>query len=83
MSSLLDDIGGLTRQTVELVRASAAEINNSSVHVNEGGTAFKQLNTAVAGMSHIAEDIAVEGKTAGELAEHIRERLEDMVQADD
>ncbi|PWW41088.1 MULTISPECIES: methyl-accepting chemotaxis protein [Paenibacillus] len=83
MSSLLDDIGGLTRQTVELVRASAAEINNSSVHVNEGGTAFKQLNTAVAGMSHIAEVIAVEGKTAGELAEHIRERLEDMVQADD
>ncbi|MFJ2045126.1 methyl-accepting chemotaxis protein [Paenibacillus sp. OK060] len=83
MSSLLDDIGGLTRQTVELVRASAAEIDSSSVHVNEGGAAFKQLNTAVAGMSHIAEDIAKEGKTAGELAEHIRERLEDMVQADD
>ncbi|SEL87140.1 methyl-accepting chemotaxis protein [Paenibacillus sp. OK003] len=83
MSSLLDDIGGLTRQTVELVRASAAEIDSSSVHVNEGGAAFKQLNTAVAGMSHIAEDIAMEGKTAGELAEHIRERLEDMVQADD
>ncbi|WP_024629146.1 MULTISPECIES: methyl-accepting chemotaxis protein [unclassified Paenibacillus] len=83
MSSLLEDIGGLTRQTVELVRASAAEINSSSVHVNDGGAAFKQLNTAVAGMSHIAENIAMEGKTAGELAEHIRERLEDMVQADD
>jgi methyl-accepting chemotaxis protein len=83
MSSLLDDIGGLTRQTVELVRASAAEIDSSSVHVNDGGAAFKQLNTAVAGMSHIAEDIAMEGKTTGELAEHIRERLEDMVQADD
>lgn len=83
MSSLLEDIGGLTRQTVELVRASAAEINSSSVHVNDGGAAFKQLNTAVAGMSHIAENIAMEGKTAGELAEHIRERLENMVQADD
>lgn len=83
MSSLLEDIGGLTRQTVELVRASATEIDSSSVHVNDGGTAFKQLNTAVAGMSHIAENIATEGKTAGELAEHIRERLENMVQADD
>ncbi|CAM2948652.1 CBS domain-containing protein [Paenibacillus taichungensis] len=83
MSSLLDDIGGLTRQTVELVRASSAEIDNSSVHVNEGGAAFKQLNTAVAGMSHIAADIAMEGNTAGELAGHIRERLQDMVQADD
>ncbi|MDN8589982.1 methyl-accepting chemotaxis protein [Paenibacillus sp. 11B] len=83
MSSLLEDIGGLTRQTVELVRASTAEINSSSVHVNDGGAAFKQLNTAVAGMSHIAENIAMEGKTAGELAEHIRERLENMVQADD
>lgn len=83
MSSLLDDIGGLTRQTVELVSASAAEIDNSSVHVNEGGAMFKQLVKAVAGMSHIAEDIAMEGNTAGELAEHIWERLEEMVQADD
>ncbi|WP_440118356.1 methyl-accepting chemotaxis protein [Paenibacillus sp. QZ-Y1] len=79
MSSLLDDIGGLTRQTVELVRASAAEIDDSSVHVKQGGVAFRQLNTAVAGLSSIAEDIALEGKTAGDVAEHIRMRLEDMV----
>ncbi|MGC5771139.1 methyl-accepting chemotaxis protein [Paenibacillus pabuli] len=79
MSTLLENIGELTQQTVELVRASSAEIVDSSVHVTAGGTAFKQLSTSVAGMSRIAEGIVTEGKKAGEMAEHINRKLQDMV----
>ncbi|PQP82388.1 hypothetical protein C0Q44_13135 [Paenibacillus sp. PCH8] len=79
MSSLLEDIGGLTLQTVELVKASGAEIDDSSVHVTAGGGAFRQLNSAVGDLSRIAEEIALEGGKAGEIAEHIRLKLDEMV----
>lgn len=79
MSSLLEDIGSLTRQTVELVKSSGAEIDDSSVHVTAGGAAFRQLNGAVRELSRIAEEIALEGGKAGEVAEHIRLKLDEMV----
>ncbi|MDT9719057.1 methyl-accepting chemotaxis protein [Paenibacillus sp. ClWae2A] len=79
MSSLLENIGGLTLQTVELVKASGAEIDDSSVHVTAGGATFRQLNSAVRDLSRIAEEIAMEGGKAGEVAEHIRTKLDEMV----
>jgi methyl-accepting chemotaxis protein len=79
MSSLLEGIGELTRQTVELVRASAAEIDDSSVHVTEGSAAFNRLNSAVEGMLHIAANIAEEGKQTGEVADYIRKKLDSMI----
>ncbi|WP_127536520.1 methyl-accepting chemotaxis protein [Paenibacillus illinoisensis] len=79
MSSLLEGIGELTRQTVELVRASAAEIDDSSVHVTEGSEAFNRLNSAVEGMLHIAANIAEEGKQTGEVADYIRKKLDSMI----
>lgn len=79
MSGLLEGIGELTRQTVELVRASAAEIEGSLGYVTEGETAFRELNNAVAGMSRIAEEIGEEGKRSGEVADYIRNKLNDMV----
>ncbi|MFS0870023.1 methyl-accepting chemotaxis protein [Paenibacillus xylanilyticus] len=83
ITSLLEGIGELTRQTVELVRASAAEIEDSALHVSEGGEAFSQLNAAVEGMSRNAANIAQEGKQAGEVAEYIRRKLEAMVSGDE
>ncbi|NUU80133.1 methyl-accepting chemotaxis protein [Paenibacillus xylanilyticus] len=83
MSSLLEGIGELTRQTVELVRASAAEIDESSVHVTEGSAAFNRLSTAVEGMLHNAAHIAEEGRHTGEVAEHIRRKLEAMVSGEE
>ncbi|MEO2204368.1 methyl-accepting chemotaxis protein [Paenibacillus pabuli] len=83
MSSLLEGIGELTRQTVELVRASAAEIDDSSVHVTEGSAAFNRLNIAVEGMLHIAANIAEEGKQTGEVADYIRRKLEAMVSGEE
>ncbi|MBM6382421.1 MAG: CBS domain-containing protein [Paenibacillus sp.] len=79
MSSLLEGIGELTRQTVELVRASAAEIDDSSAHVTEGSAAFNRLNSAVEGMLHIAANIAEEGKQTGEVADYIRKKLDSMI----
>ncbi|MGN7411953.1 methyl-accepting chemotaxis protein [Paenibacillus sp. SAF-068] len=79
MSSLLENISELTLQTVELVKASGTEIDDSSVHVTLGGATFRQLNHAVRDLSRIAEGIAVEGGKAGEVAEHIRTKLDEMV----
>ena len=81
MSSLLEGIGDLTKQTVESIRASAAEIDDSSTHVTAGEVAFRDMSSAVAGMSRIAEGIAEEGEKAADMATHIRTQLKVMVHA--
>ncbi|MCG7377200.1 methyl-accepting chemotaxis protein [Paenibacillus sp. ACRSA] len=82
MSSLLEGIGDLTKQTVESIRASAAEIDDSSSHVTAGELAFRELNSAVAGMSRVAEGIASEGERAADMALHIRTQLKEMAHSD-
>ncbi|MGQ8871492.1 methyl-accepting chemotaxis protein [Paenibacillus sp. TSA_86.1] len=79
MTILLQDIEGLTQQTVSLIQASGKEIDDSAVYVREGAAAFGKLNRAVNALSCIVETIATEGVEAGRVAENIQLKLKAMI----
>jgi methyl-accepting chemotaxis protein len=79
MTVLLQDIERLTQQTVSLVQASGAEIDDSAQYVQEGAAAFGKLNRAVNALSCIVETIATEGGEAGRVAANIQLKLKAMI----